>query len=158
MALHRTAILAGILACSVACNPLGPSCVSQSGPVASTGGVVGAGEVVVHRLPYGTEGSQNDIQVTWANQGQPGGPRLQFYATRTGCENFSPATATGVCQVLARAGSVDGVVVSTMIVTHGRGNPETLGTPPEYKVWVVGDSQQAASYSLSAVWRYGVEC
>ena len=60
--------------------------------------------------------------------------------------------------MIAATPSVDGLAVATLIVTHGRGNPEVLGTPPEFKVWVVGDATQRVSYTLTATWFRGPDC
>lgn len=155
---------AGILACAVVsgagCNPLAASCLSRqkTGPVASVSGTVGAGQTLVHRLPYGTDGSQNTVNVSWASQGGSGAPQVQFYATRTACENFAPENATGACAVLGRGGWFEGHIVSSLTITNGRGNPDVLGTPAEYKLWVVGDAQQSASYSVMTTWFYGPDC
>ena len=46
--------------------------------------------MVVHVVHYGTEGSQNDLAVTWSGQSDPDGPRLRVYATLVDCERFDP--------------------------------------------------------------------
>jgi len=160
MGLLRVAILAWAGVSSAGCNPIGASCISQqeTGSVASLRGTIGAGQMLVHRVPYGTDGSQNDINVSWTNQGQPDAPQLQFYATRTVCENFAPANATGPCAILGMAGAFEGHIASSMIIANGRGNPDVLGTPAEYKVWIVGDRHQGAAYSVMTTWFYGPDC
>jgi hypothetical protein len=114
----------------------------------------------VHDLAYATEGSQNDVAVTWEGQGLADGPRLRFFATRAGCREFvpPPAATVGECQVLAQAGWTGAQVASTLIVTHGRGNPEVLGRPPAYRVWVVGDGSRAARYTMVVTYFYGPDC
>lgn len=160
MRLLRVLTLMCAVVSGTGCNPLAASCLScqKTGPVASSSGTIGAGETLAHRLAYGTDGSQNAINVSWTNQGGPGAPQLQFYVTRAACENFEPANATGACAVIARGGWSDGHLVSTLIITNGRGNPDILGTPAEYKLWVVGDSGQGAAYSVTTTWFYGPDC
>jgi hypothetical protein len=122
-------------------------------------GRVEAGQIVSHVVPYETSGSQNDGQVSWPGDRRAGGPRLHFYATRVTCADFQPSAPTGACSVLARAGATDsGNLASTLIVTNGRGNPNVLGESAEYKIWVVGDSEQAADYTISITWFYGPDC
>lgn len=143
------------------CGLIGPSCVGrqQRGTVTVVMGEVAAGDMVRHRLPYDIEGSQNDVAVDWAGRDSPGGPTLQIYATRVECEGFDPASShTGACTVLARAGVFAGSTVRSLVITHGRGNPEILGTPPEYILWIVGDPTQAVRYSLTATWFRGPDC
>ena len=160
MVLLRVAMLACAVVSGAGCNPLAASCLSRqkTGSVASVNGTVGAGETVVHRLEYGTDGSQNTINVSWTSQGATGAPQLQFYATRTACENFTPEKATGSCALLARGGWFDGHIASSLILANGRGNPDVLGTPAEYKLWVVGDPQQSATYTVMTTWFYGPDC
>jgi hypothetical protein len=160
MLLIRAGLLAVAFAGAAGCNPLGATCVSRqkTGAVDSTSGVVGPGETRVHRLTYGTEGSQNDINVSWPGQGGTGAPHIQFYVTRVGCEQFTPSDATGACAVLARGGWIDGSTLSSLIVTNGRGNPDVLGTPAEYKLWVVGDAVQSVAYSVTTTFFYGPDC
>jgi hypothetical protein len=160
MRVLRIGVVAIAVAGNAACSPLAASCIARqkTGPVASASGTIGAGETLVHRLPYGTDGSQNNIAVSWSNQSGPDASQLQFYATRTACENFTPANATGACAVLARGGWTEGRVAPTLVIASGRGNPDVLGTPAEYKLWVIGDSKQGASYSVTTTWFYGPDC
>jgi len=157
-------IYVGLVAVAVfsgaGCNPIGATCVGRqkTGSVTSLSGTIGVGETVVHRLPYGTDGSQNNINVTWTNQSGPGAPQLGFYVTRVTCEQFAPADATGTCAVLARGGLSDGHLVLSLVVTNGRGNPDVLGTPAEYKLWIIGDAAQAAAYTVTTTWFYGPDC
>ncbi len=157
-------VYVGLVALAVSsgagCNPIGATCVGRqkTGSVTSVSGAIGVGETVVHRLPYGTDGSQNNISVSWTNQSGPGAPQLQFYVTRAACETFTPADATGSCAVLARGGWSDGRVSSSLIITNGRGNPDVLGTPAEYKLWIIGDPAQGATYSVTTTWFYGPDC
>ena len=158
----RGAIGALVVLCSGGCAIVGPTCVAQQqrGSVATISGQVGAGAVTSHLVRYATEGSQNDAQFSWAGASAPDGPRLRAYATRAGCSDFAlPANGnSGECAILASAGWFDGHIASTLIVTHGRGNPERLGNPPEYRIWVVGDDAVATSYSLHITWFFGPDC
>lgn len=156
----RVAMLALAVGSGTGCSLLGPACISrqQTGAVASLSGTAEAGQTQVHRVPYGTDGSQNNVNVSWTGQGQSGGAQLQFYATRTACENFDPASASGACAILGQGGWSQGHVVTSLIITNGRGNPDVLGMPAEYKLWVVGDPQRSAAYSVTTTWFYGPDC
>jgi hypothetical protein len=123
-------------------------------------GVVAAQQVVSHLVLYETRGSQNDANLTWTDQFGPSGPRLTFHATRAECSNFQPPPAAngGHCTILASAGWTPAGIANTLIVTHGRGNPERLGSPPEYKIWVTGDPGRAAQYAIDITWFYGPDC
>jgi hypothetical protein len=143
---------------AIRCSPFRPSCTGESGPVTSLTATVRAGDVTVHTIAYGTEGSQNDITVSWTDQGQPDAPDVRFSVTRASCETFLGVGVSPECAVLARAGRIDGHVVVTMIVTHGRGNPERLGNPPAFKVWVEGDGARSAGYTIVVQWKRPVEC
>ena len=161
MLLVRAIVSAMALVAATGCNPVAATCISRqkTGAVDSTSAVVGPGETQVHRLAYGTDGSQNNIEIRWPNQNGPGAPHIQFYVTRVTCEQFTPSDATGACAVLARGGWVDGAtVVSSLIVTNGRGNPDVLGTPAEYHLWVVGDPAQSVAYSVTTTFFYGPDC
>lgn len=160
MQLLRLGIIALAIVSGAGCNPLAASCLGRqkTGPAASAIGAIEPGETLVHRLAYGTDGSQNNIAVSWANQSGPGAPQLQFYVTRTACENFTPVNPTGTCTVLARGGWIEGRVVPTLVLANGRGNPDVLGTPAEYKLWVIGDPEHGAAYSVTATWFYGPDC
>ena len=142
------------------CRVLGPSCQGESGPVFSLSGEVAAGAVAVHRVQYGIDGSQNDGQFTWSGQTPTDAPRLQLFVTRVECEKFDPNSFENspACLPLARAGWADGHRVTSYIITHGRGNPETLGPAAQYKIWIVGDPERAVQYTLSARWNRPVEC
>ena len=140
----------------------GPSCVSRQrrGTVEPVAGTVFAGEVVSHIVRYATDGSQNNLEVSWTGMRQPGGPQLAIYVTRASCEalNVSATLPGDSCRVLARGGSIDGAIATTVIVTHGRGNPEILGTPPTYKVWIVADRRQDVDYTIDISWFFGPDC
>jgi hypothetical protein len=41
------------------------------------------------------------------------------------------------------------------LLTNGRGNPAVLGTPAEYKLWVVGDAEQSSAYAIDITWVRG---
>ena len=132
------------------CDLVGPSCVARQrrGTVASVGGEVAAGGIAVHQLPYGTEGSQNDVVLSYV-----GDPHLRIYATRIACTDFHapPAANDAECAPLS-SGS------GSLIITHGRGNPLTLGSTPEYKLWIVGDENQSVRYNITISWFYGPDC
>ena len=143
------------------CGLIGPSCTAQreEGPVATVSGEVGAGAIAFHDVAYRTQGSQNNGQLTWEGQ-STGGPRIQVYATRADCVGFQapPAVNAGNCAVLAAAGWFNGQIANTIIVTHGRGNPERLGTPPVFRLWVVGDAERSARYTIVVTYFYGPDC
>lgn len=142
----------------------GPSCLARQkrGTVATVTGEVGAGQTTMHRVPYGTEGSQNDVDIRWPGQG-PDGPQISVHATRVGCEGFM-SPGSGVCSEIGSRGgySPSGTgrdfVQTSLIVSSGRGNPDILGTPAEYKLWVVGDPARSAQYTMTITWFYGPDC
>ena len=156
------AAVAVLALCAYGCGILAPTCLArqQRGTVAHLSGEVGAGEVVVHRVSYGTEGSQNDARITWGDQFSTNGPRLAVYATRAACETLllPPERNSGDCAIIARGGWTSSGVASTVIVTHGRGNPEQLGNPPDFKLWVVGDSDRSVRYTIEVTYFYGPDC
>jgi hypothetical protein len=140
----------------------GPTCVSRQrrGTVEPVAGTVFAGEVVSHIVRYATDGSQNNLDISWSGMRLPDAPRLAVYVTLTSCDALDvTATLPGdACRVLARGGSTEDGIVTTVIVTHGRGNPEVLGTPPTYKVWIVGDRRQDVDYTIDISWLFGPDC
>ena len=144
------------------CGLIGPSCLSRqkTGPVTTVVGEVAPAQIGVHRVPYDTEGSQNDARISWVGQGAADGPRISVHATRVGCADFRlpPQTNSGACALLASAGSIDGQIATTLVITNGRGNPDVLGSPAEYKLWVVGDPAQTARYTIDITWFYGPDC
>jgi hypothetical protein len=149
------------LATGAACIT-GPTCVARQrrGTVEPIAGTVEAGETIAHVVPYATEGSQNTLDISWSEARIPNGPRLNVYVTRASCGalNVAATLADGDCAVLGRGGSSNGVIVNSVTVTHGRGNPEVLGSPPAYKVWIVGDAERAATYTINISWFYGPDC
>jgi hypothetical protein len=156
----RVLAVAALFLMSSGCALVGPYCVSQQerGTVTTLRGSVGGDAVVMHRVSYDTRGSQNDTQIDWFGQRDADGPRLQIYATLVSCEQFTlPADAnSGTCAVLARAGWTSQGIATTLILTHGRGNPERLGTPPEYKLWITSD--RATNYNITVSYFYGPDC
>ena len=62
------------------------------------------------------------------------------------------------CRILAQGGTGESNEVINLIVTHGRGNPEVLGDPPAFKVWIYGDPGTSAIYTLTASSFYGPDC
>ena len=148
-----------------ACGLVGPSCLARQhkGTVATLTGDVAAGAIAVHRVAYGTDGSQNDVDISWIGQSDANGPRIKLYATKVDCDRFVADTYTGPCAIIGSAsGFTDPTtgrfVQSSLTLTHGRGNPEVLGSPPEYKLWVVGDSSKNTSYRITITWFYGPDC
>jgi hypothetical protein len=143
------------------CSLLGPTCLARQerGSVETLTGRVEPGQIRSHLVRYETSGSQNDAHLSWPGDRRADGPRLRFWATRAACTDFQPDAPTDSCAVLAGAGSLpSGNLAATLIVTNGRGNPNVLGTPAEYKIWVVGDPEQAADYTIAITWFYGPDC
>ena len=156
-----------LVATAPGCGLIGPSCLARQnrGTVTTLSGEVEAQKVAVHRVPYGAEGSQNDVNITWNGQFGAGGSRIKVYATRVECVEFvpeNPFPASGPCGSIGSAGGArvdDGVLLQTsLVITNGRGNPDILGSPPEYKLWVVGDSTQKTRYTMTITWFYGPDC
>ena len=144
------------------CGLLGPSCLERQkrGTVASIQGEVAAGEMTWHLVAYGSEGSQNNVEVSWPGQEAADGPRLAAYATRAECADFEVPVShnSGSCTVLGAAGWVGGHTAMELIIANGRGNPDILGSPPQFKLWVVGDPARDISYSVRVTWFYGPDC
>jgi hypothetical protein len=142
------------------CALVGPHCTAQQerGTVTTLNGPVAADDVVMHRVSYDTRGSQNDARIEWLGQGDMNGPRLLVFATLASCEQFIlPAEAnSGNCAIVARGGWLPQGIATTLILTHGRGNPERLGTPPEYKLWITSD--RATSYTIAVSYFFGPDC
>ena len=156
----RVFAVAALFLMSSGCALVGPYCISQQerGTVTTLSGAVAGDAVVMHRVSYDTRGSQNDTHIDWFGQREADGPRLNIYATLAGCEQFTlPVDAnSGNCAVLARAGWTSQGIATTLILTHGRGNPERLGTPPEYKLWITSD--RATDYNITVSYFYGPDC
>jgi hypothetical protein len=151
---------------SCSCNVFGPSCLARQkrGTVTALNGQASAGQLLSHVVPYDTQGSQNDVHISWAGQGTATGPRLSVYATRVECTDFVPPGGAGPC---APIGSRDGISLSgapgdfiqnSLIVANGRGNPDILGTLAEYRLWVAGDPSQSVAYSINITWFSGPDC
>ena len=154
-----------IVACALGadgCGLIGPSCIAEQerGTVATLDGEVGAGAVVSHLVPYDTQGSQNTVRIRWTDQDTTSGPRVHVYATKSSCESFRPPPAANPieCTPLGQAGWTPSGIVDSLVVTHGRGNPETLGPRPEYTLWIVGDLERSARYTITSTWFYGPDC
>jgi len=144
----------------------------QRGNVFYLSGEVAPGGNTVHKVLYGTEGSQNNIKITWSGQWGPGGPRLTLYATRTVCMNAAEVGTSGtiwrppgqVAPPCATVGNKNGIMVegefvqTGLIITNGRGNPDVLGSPAEYKLWIFGDPDKRALYSIVSSYFYGPDC
>jgi hypothetical protein len=167
------------------CGLVGPSCLSRqkTGAVTTVSGEVAPRQIVVHRVPYGTEGSQNDVKISWTGQFTANGPQIRVYATKVECVDFMPpadpsnapfdsgpcgniGSFGGVLSATARPCAINNtcriesgdLVQTSLTIANGRGNPDKLGTPAEYKLWVVGDAGQSASYTISTTWFYGPDC
>ena len=156
--------VAVMVATAPACGLLGPTCLARQkrGTVTSLSGEVAARAIAAHRVGYGSEGSQNDIEITWSGQREAGGPRIRVYATKVECVQFV-VTGAGPCASLdGPSGFLDpatgNLVQTSLIVTNGRGNPDILGSPPEYKLWVVGDVDRTTHYSITITWFDGPDC
>ena len=180
----RRAIVAVLLAVAASrCGLIvGPICRARQhqAPVATLSGDVAAGTIVVHRVKYGTAGSQNDLRLTWTGQHEPDGPRLRVYLTRVECQALDPLGDRGprgdACAHIGSVGSTispdarscvrsgnctpqsSDLVQVTAGLSHGRGNPETLGPAAEYKVWIVGDARRPATYRIDITSFYGPDC
>jgi hypothetical protein len=158
--MRRTLGVGLLVVASSGCNPFGPSCLErrEEGTLPPVSGTVSADEMSVHVVAYDPRGSQNDVRLAWPGQADRDGPQLRAYATRADCQNFTlPADANaGACAVLASAGWSPTATSTTVIVTHGRGNPERLGTPPQFKLWIVSD--RFTGYSFTIRWFYGPDC
>jgi hypothetical protein len=148
-------VVAALLLSSTGCALLGSMCRSRQerGHVATMTGSVAAAQVEMHLVPYDARGSQNNIAITW-----PGAPQVQAFVTTTACEAFTlPADSNrGACVTISRGGWSAHGVVSDLIVSHGRGNPERFGTPPVYKLWIVSD--RPTGYRISVSYFYGPDC
>jgi hypothetical protein len=161
----RVALIALYVVAAGGCNLIGPSCLAQQkrGVGETFTGVVGPGEIVALRVPYATEGSQNDLEITWWGQDAANGPRLTAYATKIDCVQFVPPGEGTCAQIGGRSGTASPTpgqpfVQRGLTVTHGRGNPEQLGPGAEYLVWVVGDATERVSYTMTVTWFYGPDC
>lgn len=159
--MRTVALLLFLLAGGWGCGLVGPSCLSRQerGSVATIQGEVGAGKIVSHLVAYGTQGSQNDVDVSWTGQSAADGARIAVYATKAECSDFKvPPAQDAACGLLGVAGWVEGHMATSLVVANGRGNPEILGSPPQFKLWVVGDPTRSATYSLHVTYFYGPDC
>ncbi len=161
----RIILMCACVLLSSSCNLFGPSCLARQkqGTVTALNGQAAAGQLVSHVVPYDTQGSQNDVHISWPGQGTATGPRLNVYATRVDCADFVAPGGAGPCAPIGSRGGrpSDGsgdFIQTSIIVTNGRGNPDILGTPAEYKLWVVGDPTQSVAYSISITWFFGPDC
>jgi hypothetical protein len=102
------------------------------------------------------------------------------YATLADCERFDPNNQQlprgDACANIASIGSVlsagarpcvrdrtcqpsgGDLVQKSLGLTHGRGNPERLGPDARYKLWIVADPRQQASYTVTITSFYGPDC
>jgi hypothetical protein len=156
----RVAAVAVLLLAVSGCGIVGPSCIDQQarGQVFTLTGDLPPGQMASHRVSYETRGSQNDVTVSWTGDAQPDGPRIAVHATRAGCTDFRQPAVEGACSILASAGWINNRLVTSLVIANGRGNPDILGSPAEYRLWIVGDPQQRARYTVTATWFYGPDC
>jgi len=157
----RSAIsIAALLLPFGGCGIVGPSCIDRQerGTAATINGSVAAGEMVMHRVSYDTRGSENDAAIDWPGRQEADAARLTVYATLVSCEQFVlPADAnSGNCAILAGGGWISPGITTGLTLTHGRGNPERLGTPPEYKLWITSD--RSTSYTIVLSYFFGPDC
>lgn len=164
----RRGAAVGVLLAAGGCGIVGPSCLDrqQTGRVTTVSGQIAAGQIVAHLVPYDTRGSQNDGRISYSAQGTAGGPRLQVYATLASCVDFiaptpqQPDVNGGNCRPIAQAGGYpgpDGGLVPTTITVTGPGNGAPAGFH-EYKLFVVGDPAQPASYAITVSYFFGPDC
>jgi hypothetical protein len=169
----RALAIGAMLPFAIQCHPvIGPSCLSrqQRGTVTSLGGTVAAGTVVAIEVPYATEGSQNDVSISWINQRVAGGPRIHVYATRLDCTEYGACPTLGsrggvlapdarACAIAQTCAPDDRDIVQTSLtIPSGRGNPDVIGPTARYKVWIVGDTTQDAVYNINITWFFGPDC
>jgi hypothetical protein len=166
MRLRAGLAIAGLI-CAAGCGIVGPGCLEQqkSGAVVTVSGRIDAGQVASHLVPYDTRGSQNNVGLSFVGQGSVTGPRITFYATDARCVDFVPPVGDtgftqGICTPIERPGGYlgpDGALVPTSMILGGPGNGSPAGFH-EYKIFVVGDPQQATSYTISVTWFSGPDC
>ena len=165
----QVSVACWLLVSASGCSIVGPSCLSQqkTGAVATVSGQVASGQVMSHQVPYGTEGSQNNISISWPGQHASDGPRIRVWATQVDCVDFTPPDdpraslpAVGACADVGGPGlglsptarpcavnqtcdpAFSDLVQASLTVTNGRGNPDKLGPNPQDKLWVMGDPGQ----------------
>jgi len=166
MRLEAGVAIAGLIAMT-GCGIVGPSCLDQqkTGEVVTVSGRIDAGQVSSHLVPYDTRGSQNNVGLSFTGQGTATGPRLMFYATDARCVDFIPPVGNtgfnqGICTPIERPGGYlgpDGALVPTSMILGGPGNGSPQGFH-EYKIFVVGDPNQAANYTIAVTWFSGPDC
>ena len=156
-------------------DPFGSNCRSRQkrGIAGSITGRIEAGQVLSHTVLYDQRGSQNSGTARWeSTTGPQVGADVRFYVTRTTCMEFVPPPpdselrrSRGACTVIGYAGvhftplvPSGSLTYPTFTITNGRGNPDILGVPAEYKLWVVGDPRQSATYTIDISWFYGPDC
>jgi len=158
---------AGLASSVAGCAIVGPTCLGrqQRGVVTTISGRLEAGQVATQLVPYERKGSQNDLEISWPEQGQPEGPRLRIYATSAGCADFVPpgagdvSTNSGDCAIISRGGGylAGNEVAHTRLIVTGPGNGAPLDFH-EYELHVVGDAGQAAAYAITVTWFFGPDC
>lgn len=145
---------------------VGPACLAQQhrAHVATITGEATPGVTWVREVEYGRAGSQNDLRFTWTGQKDAVGPRLRAFATRIECDAFDPNASYPRGSACSPAGSIGSfmrsgdLVQSSITISHGRGNPEQLGPSARYKLWIVADPRQPASFTIEVTSFYGPDC
>jgi hypothetical protein len=169
---------------SVGCGIVGPTCLArqQTGSVDTLSGIVRPGSVEVRQVAYGTDGSQNNLQISWPGQRSADGPQLRVFATRLECTDFTPPerdqmpSTSGACGTIGSVGGqrspnarpcvtdgtcpaqVTDIVQTSLTIPSGRGNPDIIAPGAEYKLWIIGDATQEASYTIAITWFFGPDC
>jgi hypothetical protein len=178
----RLLFLAVVLLATNRCALVAAGCLAQQkrGPVATITGVVAPGKMVVHEVPYGIDGSQNDLRISWDGQRAPNGPRISVRATKIDCQEFAPETTSpntgSACATIGSQGGMlsptatpcpkntrcridpKDVIQTSLIIANGRGNPDVLGPRSVYRLWVAGDARVAVAYTIAVTWFHGPDC
>ena len=157
------AVLTGLLAVNVTgCGLLAPICLAKQKrmQVTTITGIAAAGSLGFHLVGYGRAGSQNDLVLRWTGRSDPTPPLLKMYVTRIECEHFDPLRpAPPRSDACAQIGiRLVNPLQPSLIITHGRGNPEQFGPTAEYKLWIVGDPDLPAAYRVDITAFYGPDC
>ena len=165
MSKEAVCILAIVGALSSGCAILPGACLKQEirKEVFRITGTAAAGQTASQVVPYGTEGSQNDLTIKWEGQATPGGTQLQVFATRIECtpEKFAAGAGVGDCRSVGNRLSTNNNGVSVqwgLLVVHGRGNQDRLGPTNSYRLWIVGDRSRPATYTIASESFYGPDC
>lgn len=176
------AAAAASLLTAAGCDLVGPSCLGQvkTGTVTTLNGTVEAGQIIAVTVPYDLRGSQNNVEIWWDGRQTLTGPRPQFFPTLPDCTEFTPPplaeryASRGSCTVIGGFGGsiapearecarnntcqpIAGEVLLYNIIITGPGNGAPAGFS-EYKLFIVGDPVQPATYSVTVTWFSGPDC